>query len=223
MITPFTVGNVFSNQRVYMVLHVENLEVVRGERVLLTFLEFTLRAGDMLTLTGRNGVGKSTLLTVLAGLLAPHKGNVRWGNEEELCPQVHFLAHKDGLKNALSVYENLSFSGALAGFPNVSIQEALKTVGLSHVRDMPAGWLSAGQRRRVALARLLIAHRPLWLLDEPTSALDTASQGILMKVMRGHLAGGGIIIAATHAPLEGASQTLNLDAFSNDEMREMAS
>ena len=154
--------------------------------------------------TGRNGAGKSTLLTILAGGLRPDAGAIRLDDagERTLPECLHLVGHRDGLKSALTARENLDFARDILGEPGLSAIDALDVVGLGHAASLPAGYLSAGQRRRVALARLLVARRPLWLLDEPTSALDTASQDMLLDLMRRHLADGGLLVAATHAPLD---------------------
>ena len=118
-----------------------------------------------------------------------------------LAERAHYLGHADALKPALTAAENLRFAGSLGGGPGAAPADALVRFGLAHAADLPCGYLSAGQRRRVALARLLVARRPLWLLDEPATALDGASQEVLGAVMSEHLAAGGLIVAATHAPL----------------------
>jgi heme exporter protein A len=182
---------------------VENLACRRSGRLVFDALSFTLAGGTALTVTGRNGAGKSSLLALVAGRLRPDAGEVRADGigESSLAECLHFVGHRDALKSALSAEENLDFARDILGAPAMSAREALEAVGLAHTAGFPVAYLSAGQRRRVALARLLVAHRPLWLLDEPTSALDAASQDTLLRLMTAHLAGGGLIIAATHAPL----------------------
>jgi heme exporter protein A len=191
-----------------MRLRVEKLSVDRGGRRVLTDIGFTLAGGEALVVTGRNGAGKSTLLRVLAGLLPRVSGAVGLeGGAEgaELAQQAHYLAHADGLKAALTVEENLAFWARWLGREDDSRSrsphEALEAVGLAHAAGAPVGVLSAGQKRRVALARLLVAFRPLWLLDEPLTALDTASRERFTHVMRDHCARDGLIIAATHEAL----------------------
>ncbi len=185
-----------------------NLTIGRGGQALASGLSFNLDCGQALLVTGPNGAGKSTLLRTLAGLLSAMEGAI-FVTGEGLEPETpaglcaHYLGHADGMKAALTVRENLHFWSAMLGGrgPQPDITGALLSVGLPHVADFPAGYLSAGQKRRVALARLLVAERPLWLLDEPATALDTASQDRLGTMMQAHRARGGVIIAATHAPL----------------------
>jgi heme exporter protein A len=192
----------------------ENLTLERGGRRLIDGLSFAVGAGEALIVTGPNGAGKSSLLRGLAGLLAFSAGGARLeGGAAELtmAEQLHYLGHADSLKSALTARENLSFWAALLGGGALSETQALQRLGLPHVADFPVGALSAGQKRRVALARLLVASRPLWLIDEPTTALDAAAQDLFASAMREHLAGGGLIIAATHAPLGlGSAQTIRL-------------
>ena len=187
-----------------MRLIVSELACERGGRVLFSGMSFTVESGEAALLTGPNGAGKTSLLSILAGLLKPLSGAARLedeGEEIELSEEAHLIGHRDGLKSQLLVSENLSFSQALLGSPSLSSKAALATLELEHVLHLPCAYLSAGQRRRVALARLLVARRPLWLLDEPTAALDSASRAVLTKLMGDHLAGGGLIVAATHEPL----------------------
>jgi heme exporter protein A len=188
-------------------LKVERLCVERGGRTVLRDLSFALSGGETLVVTGRNGVGKSTMLRALAGLLPILSGSVtlEGAGEGELSTEAHYLAHADGLKAPLTVLENLEFWARYlgAGHPAQSLSPAaaLEAVGLPHVARAPVGILSAGQKRRVALARLMVAHRPVWLLDEPMTALDAVSRGRFAKAMQDHCALGGIIVAATHEPL----------------------
>ncbi len=192
---------------------VENLACRRSGRLVFDGLSFTLAGGEALVITGRNGAGKSSLLALIAGRLRPDAGEIRVDGlgEGTLAECLHLVGHRDGLKSALSAEENLAFARDLLGAPALSPFEALEAVGLANAASLPVAYLSAGQRRRVALARLLVAHRPLWLLDEPTSALDTVSQDTLFHLMTAHLAGGGLIIAATHAPLPmGGAKELRL-------------
>jgi heme exporter protein A len=182
------------------------LSCVRGGREVFCNLDFAVAGGEALTLTGRNGAGKTTLLRLIAGLLVPAAGRLDMdGGDPELslAEQAHYLGHRDALKPSLSVAENLDFWAAyLGGAKNAARRDmALEDVGLADLAHLPAGYLSAGQRRRLSIARLLVAPRPLWLLDEPTAALDVAAQARLADLMRAHLSGGGAIIAATHGPL----------------------
>jgi heme exporter protein A len=198
-----------------------HITIERGGRRLFSELSFELASGEALIVTGSNGAGKSSLLRAIAGLLRPASGEVRFessAGEQSLGEQAHYLGHSDALKGALTAGENLEFWSAMLGADGsasgqaLSALAALDRLGLGHVVDFPVGFLSAGQRRRVALARLLVAYRPLWLLDEPTAALDAAAQTRLAEVMRAHLASGGLIVAATHAPLGIEGRELRLGA-----------
>lgn len=184
-------------------LSVNNLACDRGERRIFSGVSFALLPGDALVVTGRNGAGKSTLLELLAGRLRPAAGEVLLAEagDRTLPECLHYVGHRDALKSALTAQENLAFARDFLGDPALEPREALEAVGLAHAARLPVAYLSAGQRRRIALARLLVAHRPLWLLDEPTSALDTASQENLLRLMEEHRGRGGMVIATTHAPL----------------------
>jgi heme exporter protein A len=187
-----------------MRLLAHDLGCIRGGREVFEGVSFALEAGEALAVTGRNGAGKTTLLRLIAGLLEPARGRLELAGgapDTSLAEQAHYMGHRDALKPALSVRENLEFWYAFLGGHNASAASALVTVGLGGLASLPAGYLSAGQRRRLALARLIAAPRPVWLLDEPTAALDSAGQQRLGELMRAHLAGGGIIVAATHGPL----------------------
>ena len=190
-----------------MRLRAWDLTIERGGRRVIAGLSFEAPEGTALIVTGPNGAGKTTLLRALAGFLPAEAGGfaLDGGDDERTVgEQAHYLGHADGVKSALTAGENLAFAAAvLSGDPSRAAQlAALAALGLSHVIDFPARLLSAGQRRRAALARLLMAKRPLWLLDEPTTALDAAAQSALAAIMRSHLQDGGILIAASHAPLE---------------------
>ncbi|GGK50452.1 heme ABC exporter ATP-binding protein CcmA [Salinarimonas ramus] len=186
-----------------MRLVVEDLESRRSGRRIFEGVSFALAPGEALVVTGRNGAGKSTLLAILSGRLRPAAGLIRVeeAGERTLAECLHLVGHRDGLKSALTAGENLRFAADLLGARGLSSREALERVGLAHAHDLPVAYLSAGQRRRTALARLLVAHRPLWLLDEPTSALDVASQETLADLMKAHLADGGMLVVATHQAL----------------------
>lgn len=208
-----------------------DLGCVRGGREVFAGLSFLARAGEALALVGPNGSGKSSLLRLVAGLAPPAAGTLELaGGDPELtiAEQAHYLGHQDALKPSLTVGENLAFWTSFLGGvrtdaggspaaaqkqPRSLSNDALAAVGLADLACLPAAYLSAGQRRRLSIARLIAAPRPLWLLDEPTSALDAAAQARLAELMRAHLAGGGIILAATHGPLGlGATPELRLGA-----------
>jgi heme exporter protein A len=167
-------------------------------------LDFEITSGEALAVTGPNGSGKTSLLRPIAGLLVPAEGSIGLeGGEAELTlsEQAHYLGHRDALKPALSVEENLGFWRNFLGGSASDATESLFKVGLDHAALLPAAFLSAGQRRRLSIARLLVVRRPIWLLDEPANALDAAGQSLFAGLMGDHLAQGGMIIAATHAPL----------------------
>jgi heme exporter protein A len=187
-----------------MQLLATRLRCVRGGREIFADVGFALAAGEALAVTGDNGAGKSSLLRLVAGLLRPAEGAIELtGGDPQLSlsEQAHYLGHADALKPALTVAENLDFWTHYLGDHGSRQADALAEAGLAELADMPAGFLSAGQRRRLSIARLLAARRPIWLLDEPTSTLDSTGQARFAAVMQGHLAGGGIILAATHSPL----------------------
>jgi heme exporter protein A len=182
-----------------------DLECVRGGKRVFFNVGFEVGAGEALLLLGPNGAGKSSLLRMVAGLLRPAAGSFELAgadSDRSLAEQAHYLGHLDPLKSSLSVSENLRFwTRFLGGGSGSQSLEALRAVELERVGDLPAGYLSAGQRRRLSLARLLAVERPIWLLDEPASALDADGQALLREMMRRHLAAGGLILAATHASL----------------------
>lgn len=184
-------------------LTAEGLACRRGGRAVFGDVSFHLENGTAIALTGRNGAGKSSLIAMVCGRLRPEAGVIKLEGQGDLPPAeaVHLVGHRDGLKTALTAAENLRFAQDLLGQPGLDPAEALATVGLPHAGSLPIGYLSAGQRRRVALARLLVASRPIWLLDEPMAALDIGSQAMLSQLMQAHLAAGGAILAATHGPL----------------------
>ncbi len=189
-------------------LRVAGVCVARGGRRVLDNVDFRLAGGGALVVTGRNGVGKSTLLRALAGLLPLAAGTIALEGgapDADVIRLSHYLAHADGMKAALSVGENLDFWAAYLGGGRDRRSrppaEALAAVGLSHALHAPFGALSAGQKRRAALARLLVVWRPLWLLDEPLTALDRASREKIAQMMQAHCSLGGLIVAATHESL----------------------
>lgn len=175
----------------------------RGGRFLFRGLSFQLSAGEAITVLGPNGAGKTSLLRIIAGLLPPAEGTIAIESGDGVVAEAsHFLGHLDAVKGALTVSENLDFSRALLGGGGASVDAALARLGLGMLSGLPAHVLSAGQRRRLALARLLAARRPIWLLDEPTAALDAAGKEVLVDMIFEHRAGGGMVIAATHLELE---------------------
>lgn len=186
-----------------MILSASNLSCHRGGRPVFRDISFRLTPGQALVITGDNGAGKSSLLAMIAGLLPCKTGAITLDDNRDrtLGELVGLMGSRDGLKPSLSVKENLLYAQGLLGASSVSVEAALQIVGLEHAMDMPVEHLSAGQRRRISLARLLACDRPIWLMDEPAGALDHRSIGALTNIMEKHIACGGIIIATTHQPL----------------------
>lgn len=197
-----------------------DLFCVRGERAVFQGLGFSLSAGGALVLVGPNGSGKSSLLRLMAGLLRPHGGSVTWNGDsiaddpEAHGARLHYVGHLDAVKPALTVHENVAFWASLRGGAAADIDEALDGFAIGHLADVPGRFLSAGQKRRVSLSRLMAAPAPLWLLDEPTTALDAASTAALEGLIRRHRDAGGMVVASTHAAigLDGAER-LDLSGF----------
>jgi heme exporter protein A len=190
---------------------------VRGGREVFSDLDFEASSGEALAVIGANGSGKTSLLRMIAGLLVIAGGSIGLeGGESELTlpEQAHYLGHRDALKPALSVLENLSFWRDFLGGEASDARESIAAVGLDHAVLLPAAYLSAGQRRRLSIARLLTVRRPIWLLDEPTNALDVAGQSMFAGLMSDHLAQGGLIIAATHASLGITARELRIGGMS---------
>lgn len=179
-----------------------DLACARGDRPVFSGVSFAAEPGEGLVLNGPNGAGKSTLLRLIAGLLRPIAGEIRLDGGAPDTPigqHCHYVGHLDALKATMTAEENVRFWAAYLGGGDAPA--ALDAVGLGHLADIPAGLLSAGQKRRLSLARLAAAPRPIWLLDEPTVSLDAAARGDLERMMDGHLAGGGLLVVATHQAL----------------------
>lgn len=182
-----------------LTLTAQDLVCGRGGMALGPPLSFTLASGQCLLLRGPNGSGKTTLLLTLAGLLTPLSGRHHLtGLDEEASRPIHHCGHRNAIKPRLTLLENLHFWARINPSGGLAPREALAATGLEHIADLDAGYLSAGQSRRLALARLLVSQRPVWLLDEPTAALDAEGQALLAGLIGRHLAMGGLAIAATH-------------------------
>ena len=206
-----------------------NLAARRGEDLVFAGVSFEVSSGQSLVVTGPNGIGKSTLLRLVAGLLRPERGTLSLdgGNSDSrLAEHAHYLGHRNAMKRELTVRENLEFwqryMASERARPALSVIDAAEAVGLAGITHLPFGYLSAGQQRRMAMAKLLVAHRPVWLLDEPTGALDAASEALFAGIVTDHCAGGGILIAATHRPLGLADpQRLRLEDYRAAHAEEM--
>ncbi|KQV73152.1 heme ABC exporter ATP-binding protein CcmA [Rhizobium sp. Root1220] len=211
-----------------MHLDAVNLAARRGEDLIFQDISFRLESGEALVLTGKNGSGKSTLLRVVAGLLRPDTGTVALtdsdGDAQRRVGEVsHYLGHRNAMKSELTVAENLIFWRDFLCNGNInaalSIEEAAAAVGLPGITHLPFGYLSAGQQRRFAFAKLLVAYRPIWLLDEPTAALDASADALFAALIETHRQTGGIVIAATHQPLGLAEAgELRMTGFSGGDM-----
>ena len=199
-----------------MMLIADGLTSIRGGRTLFSGLGVSVDAGEALLVSGPNGSGKTTLIRTIAGFLRPAAGEIRLEHgdpERSLLEQCHYVGHRDTIKASLTVEENAAFWGAFLGGAPTRVDGALAAFGLEGLKDTPAAYLSAGQRRRLGLARILLADRPLWLLDEPTASLDRAAREMLITVIEAHLRDGGLVVAASHEPLAlGRSRHLSLGA-----------
>lgn len=202
-----------------------DLLCIRGERIVFLELGFEIAAGGALILVGPNGSGKSSLLRLMARLLKPAAGSLTWNgtgiaeDPDAHNARLHYIGHQDAVKPVLTVIENLRFWASLRGEhdPNTA-ERALATFGIAHLADVPGRFLSAGQRRRVNLARLLAAPAPLWLLDEPTTALDKQAINALETAIAEHRRGGGMAVMATHSEIAAeAPTTLDLGDFQSAE------
>lgn len=199
-----------------------DISCIRGGRLVFDGLCFSVSSGGALLLTGPNGSGKSTLLRLMAGLIPPTLGELAWDgvsverDPEDHRSRLHYLAHAEAVKPPLSVLEDLSFWQALSG-SDKPVAAAVDAMGLETQSALPGRYLSAGQRRRLALARLLVSDAELWLLDEPSVGLDTASLAKLRAAVADHRTAGGIVVAATHVDLglDGA-ETLSIDQYAVD-------
>jgi len=204
-----------------MQLKAADLACHRGGREVFAGVGFDVAAGEALAVTGRNGAGKSSLLRLLSGYIRPAGGRL-WldGGDPELsiAEQAHYLGHQDAVKPSLSVAENLRFWVAFLGGGASKVEDILESVGLGGIAALPAAYLSAGQRRRLSIARLVAVERPIWLLDEPASTLDAAGSDRLNGFMQSHLAAGGLIVAATHGAL-GLVPALQLSLDRTDHAR----
>ena len=204
-------------------LKVRELECVRGDHRLFTDINFELEPGKLLHLRGANGSGKTTLIRALCGLLAPVHGEILWKgepinkNRDEYFAHMTYIGHLSGIKGDLTAFENVHLYAELCGqtVTESSVSEALFTLGLAARAELPTRVLSQGQKKRVALARLLVLKRKLWILDEPFVALDVDAVGLLQKIIGGHVRDGGMVVLTTHQEVEidaGARQELNLSA-----------
>ena len=198
-------------------LAVEALALRRGERRLFSGLAFRLAAGEALALTGANGSGKTSLLRAIAGFIRPDEGKIAFEGpagpmdaEDARRSDTHLLGHQDGLKTARTAREELDFQVRWTGGDAQGARAAAETLGLTRLLDLEVRKLSAGQRRRLALARIVASPRALWLLDEPMAPLDAAHRALFAELIGQHLAGGGLVVAAVHDPLPIAARTLEL-------------
>jgi heme exporter protein A len=175
----------------------------RGGRLLFEDLSFTLQPGEGLLVMGPNGAGKTSLLRLIAGLLPLNAGSIESGDASVPLPELcHYVGHANGIKSALTLEENVAFWVDFLGGGDADLGDTAEMFGLAELKDVPAGLLSAGQKRKAALLRLFAAPRPIWLLDEPSVSLDAASVKVLDKAIAGHLAQGGIAVVASHTPLK---------------------
>lgn len=188
---------------------VKMLECVRQDVILFQHVHFELQAGELLQIDGVNGSGKSSLLRILAGLMQANSGNVCWQGQEiskcryEYQRQISYIGHLNGVKGALTALENLQAMGALAGSKSdIILSDALVQLELDGMDDIPLNRMSAGQKRRIALARLLVTNSKVWLLDEPFTSLDASGKSVIEQLIVEHCGGGGITIFATHQPIE---------------------
>jgi heme exporter protein A len=186
-------------------LEAHDLSCIRDAHALFVHLSLTLSAGELLQVEGANGAGKTSLLRILAGLSQPERGQVCWQGQpigrcrDHYQSDLLYIGHKPGIKAGLTALENLAFYHQV---PEAGLWQALACVGLAGYEDLPAGQLSAGQQRRVALARLWLSRAALWILDEPFTALDKAGSAALLARLRGHAEAGGLVLLTSHQPLD---------------------
>ncbi|HEV3241899.1 MAG TPA: heme ABC exporter ATP-binding protein CcmA [Methyloceanibacter sp.] len=184
-------------------LAAHDISCQRGGRLLFRGLSFALAPGESLLVTGPNGAGKTSLLRMIAGLLPLHAGRIEGGEESVPLPELcHYVGHLNGIKSALTLRENANFWVSFLGGDGSDLDDAFQSFGLTELEDLPAGLLSAGQKRKLALTRLFATKRPIWLLDEPSVSLDAASVKVLDKAIGRHLAEGGIAVVTSHTPLK---------------------
>jgi heme exporter protein A len=203
-------------------LEVSNLSCVRGDHRLFAGLSFSLSAGELLQVHGANGSGKTSLLRTLCGLIMPEAGEIRWcGNdiselEEEYCAELVYLGHLNAIKDDLNALENLRINAGLAGYAvdDKQAMAALRRMGLRGKELLPVKVLSQGQRRRLALTRLLVSDAPLWILDEPLAALDAGAVDLMRELIGEHLSNRGMLVFTTHQPLQVAGAEIRSLALS---------
>ena len=186
-------------------LRIENLSCVRSAREVFRDISFELNSGESLQITGLNGSGKTSLLRIIAGLIQHQTGKIDFSacnDDQKISQFCHYFGHTDAIKPQLTVSENLTFWQSIMGNQSESVANSLKILGLSQLENISASYLSAGQRKRLALARLLVNQRSIWLLDEPLNSLDVNAITILNQMMENHISAGGILLAATHSPLK---------------------
>ena len=194
----------------------KDLQCIRSNRVVFEGLSFDLESSNVLYLSGPNGSGKSSLLRMLAGFLRPSAGALSWNGERDpFFEKIQYIGHLNAVKGALSVLENLSFWSQINGGSRdqTALASALRKFELDQLAELPARFLSAGQARRLTLARLLVTPAPLWILDEPATSLDSANAVALQSAIQAHLEGGGMVVMATHAGIEAEAKVLDMSTF----------